>query len=122
MLRRVLSFGPPLAVAAACVVGGGCGGAHDDVAAQVERARVAYFRAEAGPATVLAAGELRESRRLLDAAEDVLRRRPDDPRAADMAYVAAREAELAESHAGLILARRRLTEARRELAAVGGTR
>ena len=94
---------------------GGCASTRDEVAGEIARARVAYFRAEAGPATVVVPGELRAAKRSLDAAERAFRERPDDRRTGDLAYIAARRSQLVESHAGLILARRRRAEALREL-------
>jgi hypothetical protein len=93
----------------------GCAATRDQVAAEMACARVAYFRADAGPATVLIPGELRDARATLDAAEAAFRARPDDPRTADLAYISSRRSALVESHAGLILARRRKAEAVREL-------
>src|SRR5438105_13698525 len=105
--------------AAACLISAGaavgCGVSRTEVEAELERAKIAYFRAEAGPATVVAPDDLRAAEESLRAAERAYRERPEDPRTVDLAYIAARRAELAESRAGLLLARRRKAEALREL-------
>jgi hypothetical protein len=100
----------------------GCGTTRATVEAEIGRARVAYFRAEAGPATIVVPDELRDAKASLDAAERAFVKRPDDPRTADLAYIAARRSELVESHAGLLLARRRKAEALRELRAEEATK
>lgn len=97
-------------IAGAVVVG--CGASHPPAAAdEIDRARLAYFRAQAGPAPVVLPDAMKDAARALEDAERAWREHPDDPATRDLAYIAAREAELAESRAGLLLAKRRKDEA-----------
>jgi outer membrane protein OmpA-like peptidoglycan-associated protein len=88
-------------VASLCVLG--C--AHQ-TPKELENARVAYDRARQNPAAGLAPAELEEARLSLDRAEAEYAAHPKSQRAADLAYVADRKAEYAESVAATELDRK----------------
>jgi OmpA-OmpF porin, OOP family len=72
---------------------------------ELENARAAYDRASQGPASKLAPVELTKAQAALDLAEDEYAARPKGQRARDLAYVADRRAEFAESVAATELDR-----------------
>jgi outer membrane protein OmpA-like peptidoglycan-associated protein len=67
--------------------------------AELLQARTAYARASAGPASRLAPADLRKSRLALDQAERALAGEKNRPKAVDFAYIAERNAQIAEAHA-----------------------
>ncbi len=67
--------------------------------AELVSARTAYARASAGPAARLAPADLRKARLALDQAERALTGEKNRPKAADFAYIAERNAQIAEAHA-----------------------
>jgi hypothetical protein len=79
----------------------------------IESARVAYERAESGPASEVAPDELRSARDALEEAERAYRIAPHAATSRDLAYLAERKAELLEARVGITLARQRIDMARR---------
>ena len=67
--------------------------------AELVRARTAYARVSAGPAARLAPADVRKARLALDQAERALSGEKDVPKAVDFAYIAERNAQIAEAHA-----------------------
>ncbi len=78
-------------------------------------ARAAYKRAEAGPAMKFVPTALHEAKTSLDQAEAALRDDGDSARTKDLAYVAQRKAELAETRAGISSADQSRDQARVDL-------
>lgn len=67
-------------------------------------ARDAYARASSGPGVELAPAQLHLAKQTLDRAEKAYEDDPESQEALDLAYVAERKSQLAESQAGLLLA------------------
>jgi outer membrane protein OmpA-like peptidoglycan-associated protein len=94
-LTTVSSCG--LLLAAGCATGQAT--PHELVAA-----RDAYSRASAGPGMELAPAQLHSAKTALDRAEKAYEEEPESKETLDLAYVAERKSQLAESQAGLMLA------------------
>ena len=77
-------------------------------------ARVSYANAQSGPAGQLVPAQVHVAKVALDRAELSFEREESPGRTADLAYVAARQAELAESQARLMLAEQQKEQARRD--------
>jgi outer membrane protein OmpA-like peptidoglycan-associated protein len=94
------------------VVAAGCATAPP---VELVQARKAYARASAGPAARLAPTDLHKAERALYQAERALSEEKDLRRAADLAYVAERTAQIAEAHAETALSEQRMSKATRDL-------
>jgi outer membrane protein OmpA-like peptidoglycan-associated protein len=78
-------------------------------------ARTAYARASAGPAAQLAPADLRKARLALDQAERAISDEKNLEKGVDFAYIAERNAQIAEAHAGTALAEKETSKATRDL-------
>jgi hypothetical protein len=84
----------------------------------LEEARKTFERAKTGPAKNAASAELFEAERTLAQAEASFRRGAHPRITDDLAYIAERQAQLAEARAGSVLADRRTEEAGDEVDAL----
>jgi outer membrane protein OmpA-like peptidoglycan-associated protein len=78
-------------------------------------ARDAYNRAVAGPGAELAPAQLHTAKQALDKAEQQFEDEPEAVETRDMAYIAQRKAQIAESQAGSELAKQQQTQASKSL-------
>ena len=106
---RKLSFAFLVFGCAACASSGA-------IPREIIDARDAYSRAAAGPGLELAPAQLHVARLALDRAEEALAREGDSSYARDLAYIAERRAQVAESIAGSELARAQRSRAEKLLA------
>ena len=77
-------------------------------------ARAAYTRAEQGPAAKVKPAELHVAKDALDKAENAFKDNGDKPNTLDLAYVATRKAELAESLANAALSAQKKADLEKE--------
>ena len=98
------------AAAIALVASAGCATA-TPVPRELATARQSYFRTAAGPSPAVNAEGLARAKYALDVAERAFRERPDSPVTRDLAYIAARDAELVDAETGTILAALRKQQA-----------
>src|SRR3954462_4410140 len=82
---------------------------------ELSSARAAYARASAGPAAQLAPADLRKARLALDQAERAISDEKNLEKGVDFAYIAERNAQIAEAHAGTALAEKETSKATRDL-------
>ncbi|HVE84885.1 MAG TPA: DUF4398 domain-containing protein, partial [Myxococcales bacterium] len=78
-------------------------------------ARLAFDRAQASQTSTYAPEELARARRALNRAESEYQRAPRGRNARDLAYVAHRKVQIADSHARLEIAQQELARARQQL-------
>ena len=78
---------------------------------ELATARQSYFRTAAGPSPAVNAERLARAKYALDVAERAFRERPNSPVTRDLAYIAARDAELVDAETGTILAALRMQHA-----------
>jgi outer membrane protein OmpA-like peptidoglycan-associated protein len=97
-------------LAASCATAG--------VPGELTMARQTYERAQQGPAATLAPAELHKARLALDEAERSFANQPGAGATRDLAYVATRKSELAETQAAIEGSRRAEQQANRSLAAL----
>ncbi|MBN2191772.1 MAG: OmpA family protein [Polyangiaceae bacterium] len=82
---------------------------------ELKSARDAFVAAKAGPPAELAPAQLEEGRQALDRAEESFEKNKDKPETVDLAYVALRQIELAQSAAATEAARRDQVAAERDV-------
>ena len=92
------------------VASAGCATA-TPVPRELATARQSYFRTAAGPSPAVNADRLAHAKYALDVAERAFRERPDSAVTRDLAYIAARDAELVDAETGTILAALRKQQA-----------
>lgn len=110
-IRRTIAAaaGALMALSAASL---GCASA--PVPPELQNARRAYQQAAASPASTTAPAELLTAKQALTRAESAFENEPDSQRTRDLAYVAERRAQWAESMGKTGYARRQVEQARRD--------
>ena len=106
MRRQVLVAAAALTLATLA----GCAG-KTTVPRELVTARQSYFRTAAGPSVSVNAARLARAKEALDLSERAFRENPDSPVARDLAYMAARDAELVDAETGTMLAALRQRQA-----------
>ena len=101
-----------VAVALALSSIAGCAG-RGAIPRELLTARQSYFRTAAGPSVSVNAARLARAKEALDVAERAFQESPDSPVTRDLAYMAARDAELVEAETGTMLAALREQQALR---------